>query len=169
MQQYTSAIIFNLDHTRILLLKRANHKKTHPGYITGFGGHVEVGETPEQGIVRELDEETGISASDLKTVAICHFDDADGYENREIFVFQCTALSLDITADPHDGTAIIIPFDFESIDQIRSQCTEACWFSMQHLLTKNTDVLDITSQMRDEEILRKLNKKSHLLRGGELM
>lgn len=45
----------------ILLTKRARHMRTFPNSWILPGGHVEVGESLEHSVVRELREETGIS------------------------------------------------------------------------------------------------------------
>lgn len=47
------------------------------GYINGFGGKVEIGESIEEGARRELEEEAGISARvlDRRGVLTFHFDD----------------------------------------------------------------------------------------------
>ncbi len=55
------AVVFN-DQGQILFLRRPSDKKHHPGLWSLPGGHVEDGETLYQACVRELVEETGISA-----------------------------------------------------------------------------------------------------------
>jgi len=54
-----AAIIFNSDQSEVFITKRPDDK--HKGGFWEFpGGKVESGETIEQAIVRELDEEVGI-------------------------------------------------------------------------------------------------------------
>jgi len=91
----------------------------------------------------------------LRRVAVCQFDDSDGYGNREIVIFECVAQTLDIVADANDGAALVLPFRTKNIHELRNNYTEACWFSLQHLLAEKQDILTITSQMRDKEIARK--------------
>ncbi|OLA86251.1 MAG: hypothetical protein BHW65_00720 [Verrucomicrobia bacterium CAG:312_58_20] len=53
---------------KILLQKRSKFKDSHPGiYTTSCSGHVDSGETYDEGAVREMREETGVrvSPSDL--------------------------------------------------------------------------------------------------------
>ena len=45
----------------------------YPGVWGFFGGHMEPGETPEVGVVRELEEELGYTAPKLETFD-CHID-----------------------------------------------------------------------------------------------
>lgn len=44
---------------QILIQKRDNHCERFPGMLATFGGQIEPGETPEQGLIRELHEELG--------------------------------------------------------------------------------------------------------------
>ena len=60
------ALIFNRD--KILLVERG--KEPLKGYWSLPGGVLEVGETLEQGIVREVREETGLKVKPLKVLEI---------------------------------------------------------------------------------------------------
>ncbi|MBU6475037.1 MAG: NUDIX domain-containing protein [Alphaproteobacteria bacterium] len=52
---------------KLYLQRRPENWGSHAGVINLFGGHVEAGETAEQGVIRELNEETGarIAPEDL--------------------------------------------------------------------------------------------------------
>jgi len=60
------ALIFNRD--RILLVERG--KEPLNGYWSIPGGVLETGETLEQGVVREVREETGLKVKPLKVLEI---------------------------------------------------------------------------------------------------
>lgn len=53
------AIVVN-DKDEVLLVKRASTSRTEPGTWSRPGGMVEFGETVEQAVEREIEEETGI-------------------------------------------------------------------------------------------------------------
>ena len=58
-----AGIIFNSDKSQVFITKRPEH--LHKGGFWEFpGGKVELGETVEQAMIRELDEEIGISVTE---------------------------------------------------------------------------------------------------------
>ncbi|PSW04616.1 8-oxo-dGTP diphosphatase MutT [Photobacterium lipolyticum] len=61
----SAGIILNPDHDQVFITRRA--AKAHQGGFWEFaGGKVEVGETAEQAVIRELFEEVGINATELE-------------------------------------------------------------------------------------------------------
>lgn len=84
MKQAT--LIFVRDGNKILLgMKKRGFGA---GRFNGFGGKVEPNETPEQGVVRELTEESGITASEVKKHAVLNFSFANKPDwNQVVHVF----------------------------------------------------------------------------------
>jgi 8-oxo-dGTP diphosphatase len=76
-------------HGRILLGKRAPHRLSCPNCWDVIGGHVEAGESLEQALVREAEEETGVTplyfvpAGRLRRSAIHHFFTVFEWEGGE--------------------------------------------------------------------------------------
>ncbi|AQM18870.1 7,8-dihydro-8-oxoguanine-triphosphatase [Vibrio sp. V09_P4A23P171] len=71
-----AAIIFNSDKSEIYITKRPDH--LHKGGFWEFpGGKVEAGETIEQAICRELDEEIGIHITEQSPYQYLEFDYSD--------------------------------------------------------------------------------------------
>jgi 8-oxo-dGTP diphosphatase len=66
--QVSDSIILTHDH-KILMQQRPSNWGRSAGCLTAFGGHVEEGETPLQGLVRELKEELG---ADMPTEEVIH-------------------------------------------------------------------------------------------------
>lgn len=57
-QSYVSCLVLTFDH-KILLQQRALDWEHFPGYLSTFGGRIEINETPVQALIRELNEELG--------------------------------------------------------------------------------------------------------------
>jgi len=61
MKQIAQVLLLDR-HNRLLIYLRANKPEIpFPNHWDFFGGHVEVGETPEQALVREVMEELGVN------------------------------------------------------------------------------------------------------------
>jgi len=71
-----AGIIFNQDKSQVFITKRPDDK--HKGGFWEFpGGKVEVGETIEQAMARELDEEIGIKVTEQSLFEHLEFDYSD--------------------------------------------------------------------------------------------
>jgi len=57
----------------VLLLKRSPDKSHLPGYWDPCSGRMESGETPEQAVIREAREETGLDVEPLCVLDTFHF------------------------------------------------------------------------------------------------
>ena len=71
-----AGIVFNQDKSQVFITKRPDDK--HKGGFWEFaGGKVEVGETIEQAMTRELDEEIGIKVTEQSLFEYLEFDYTD--------------------------------------------------------------------------------------------
>ncbi|MDB5166169.1 MAG: 7,8-dihydro-8-oxoguanine triphosphatase [Candidatus Saccharibacteria bacterium] len=59
------------------------------GYYNGPGGKLESGETLEQAMVRECQEEISLTPKNWEKVAICDFEFPDHEQNMQLHVFVC--------------------------------------------------------------------------------
>lgn len=60
MHQVATALLFDRNGQLLIYLRDNKPEISFPGYWDLFGGRVEPGETPEQALVREVEEELGI-------------------------------------------------------------------------------------------------------------
>lgn len=63
------SIIYNRKLNRFLLIQRCNEDSVGANSWENAGGNIEYGETPEEGMKREIREETGITDISIKRVA----------------------------------------------------------------------------------------------------
>jgi mutator protein MutT len=98
---------------KILLARRKAGK--HMGNRWEFpGGKVNPGESPEQALGRELQEELGIEARVGAYLGSARF--ADGRVDLEILLYRAEHLSGTFTLREHEAIAWVDPGDLETYD-----------------------------------------------------
>jgi isopentenyldiphosphate isomerase len=97
-------LVFNKDN-RLLLQKRSMEKDVAPGrWDTSVGGHVNAGESIEKALMREMEEELGItSCSPEFQYTYIH---SNPYETELVFTYSCN----------YDGEIV---FQQDEIDEVR--------------------------------------------------
>ncbi|MFW0862100.1 MAG: 8-oxo-dGTP diphosphatase [Candidatus Komeilibacteria bacterium] len=60
------------------------------GWYNGFGGKLEEGESLEEAAFREMKEESGVKAKNLRKTGVLKFDFVDNRERLEVHVFHVT-------------------------------------------------------------------------------
>jgi 8-oxo-dGTP diphosphatase len=82
--QCVGAILF--DGQRLLLGRRASHRQSYPNCWDIIGGHVQIGEAFEQAMVREVEEEIGVTPIDYEQLTSLQFDDgSEGLADLHIY------------------------------------------------------------------------------------
>ncbi|MBI1777553.1 MAG: NUDIX domain-containing protein [Proteobacteria bacterium] len=77
----------------VLLGRRAPHKRAYPNCWDILGGHIEAGETPPEALIREVEEEAGVTPTAFE--AIGFFTEPNPEINGPVgyYVFVVTAWS----------------------------------------------------------------------------
>ncbi len=90
-----TVLIYIKRNNQFLMLYRNKKKNDINGdkYI-GVGGHIEEGETPEQALVREVKEETGLTLLRFQKVGIVHFSDTGISETMHLYISDSFSGSL---------------------------------------------------------------------------
>jgi 8-oxo-dGTP diphosphatase len=86
--------------TTLMLHRVKKENDMHEGKWNGLGGKFEDGETPEECVIREVHEESGLSISNPKLQGFITFPAFDQFEDWYVFVF---------TADEFTGELIDSP------------------------------------------------------------
>ena len=84
MKEFTLALIFDLSGSRTLLIHKTSLNSPPAVYDkwNGVGGKLNIDESPLEGCVREIKEETNLSLSTLK-----HFANLTDGENWKVYCF----------------------------------------------------------------------------------
>jgi 8-oxo-dGTP diphosphatase len=91
----------------LLLLKRGAHKRVFPNKYNGLGGHIERGESPTAGAIREIKEESGLDVHNIRLRGIIHID--AGHSNGiMLFVYTAESLSREFI-DSEEGRLEWVP------------------------------------------------------------
>lgn len=97
-------LVFN-SKGELLLQKRSMNKDVAPGkWDTSVGGHVSSGETLDEAVIREMEEELGIKSCKLEFLYT--YIHSNKYETELVYTYSCS----------HDGE---IHFQKDEIDDVR--------------------------------------------------
>jgi len=90
-------ILYNPDTpNKMLVCKRAPGERQEPGTWGFVGGKVDMGETAAEAVIREVQEEIGITVNHYKYIGSFQLED---YTD---FIFACTTWSGEIVLDPNE-------------------------------------------------------------------
>lgn len=105
----TLCYIQDNDHT--LMLHRVKKKKDiHQDKWNGLGGKFESGESPEECLLREVKEESGLTLLNYKLAGLLTFPKFDGINDWQVFLYQATEFSGEII-ECQEGELEWIPND----------------------------------------------------------
>lgn len=87
MHRVAHVLVFNKDG-ELLLQKRSINKDVAPGkWDTSVGGHVDAGETLEEAVRREMEEELGITSCELSF--LYRYIHSNSYETELVYTYSC--------------------------------------------------------------------------------
>lgn len=81
MQQVAQVILFDRDSRLLIYLRDNKPGIPFPNRWDFFGGHLEIGETPDQALVREVEEELGLALSTWEFFRTYVCTEGDAYPN----------------------------------------------------------------------------------------
>ncbi|MGI6376692.1 MAG: NUDIX domain-containing protein [Anaerolineae bacterium] len=110
-------LIFVSAERHLLLLRGSPHKRIWPNQLNGIGGHLEPGEHPLGGALRELREEAGLDLPSLDLRGLIHVAGRHPDPGVLLFVFTGEALSR-LVRPSHEGALEWHPLDALPYDQM---------------------------------------------------
>lgn len=85
---------------KTLMMHRVKKEQDmHEGKWNGLGGKIEPGESPEENIIREFKEESGLVISELKLKGTITFPLFDGKNNWYLFIFTANKFTGKLIGD----------------------------------------------------------------------
>ncbi len=82
--------------------RNKNKNDVHEGKYVGIGGKFEFGETPEECILREIKEETGLTVNSLKYHGLISFPKFANDDIWYMFIFSCRDFEGEVPDDSLD-------------------------------------------------------------------
>jgi 8-oxo-dGTP diphosphatase len=79
--------------TTLMLHRIKKENDMHEGKWNGLGGKFEMGESPEECVIREIKEESGLDIKNPKLNGFITFPAFDGFEDWYVFIFSVTEFS----------------------------------------------------------------------------
>lgn len=105
-----ATLVYVRDGERTLMLHRNKRPDDqHLGKWNGLGGKLEPGESPEEGMRREVLEESGLTVETAELKGILTFPDFDGSHDWYAFVYLVTRTSGALGPDPAEGELAWVP------------------------------------------------------------
>ena len=98
-------IYIRKDDSYLLLYRNKKKNDINKGKYIGVGGHIEIGETPEEALLREVKEETGLSLTSYELRGKLFFYNND-YEEM---IYLYTGEAVGELIDCNEGTLCYIP------------------------------------------------------------
>ncbi len=103
MKLATLCYVIDKEKKCTLMLHRVKKKNdVHEGKWNGLGGKLENGETPEDCVIREVKEESGLTISSPKLHGFITFPLFDGIDDWYVFVFTAEKFSGELI-DSNEG------------------------------------------------------------------
>jgi len=109
MKLATLCYVKNREEKKTLMLHRIKKENdVHEGKWNGLGGKFEQGETPEECVIREIKEESGLTITNPQLKGFITFPLFDGVHDWYVFVFVAVKYSGDLI-DSNEGKLEWIP------------------------------------------------------------
>ncbi len=121
---------------RILLGKRNKRDSAFPGLYCTPGGGVEFGETLHEALIREFEEETGLTIRVDELTSIGEFfRDSEHHTVMPFFRVHVHDACADAEAKPLDGFSELVWWSRTVIDARKAELTPLTWIALQDFLS----------------------------------
>ncbi len=87
------------EHT-LMLHRVKKENDIHQDKWNGLGGKVESGESPEECLIREIKEESGLTLTSYRLAGLLTFPLFDGFNDWQVFLYQASEFTGDLIDSP---------------------------------------------------------------------
>ncbi len=87
------------EHT-LMLHRVKKENDIHQDKWNGLGGKVESGESPEECLIREIKEESGLTLTSYRLAGLLTFPLFDGINDWQVFLYQASEFTGDLIDSP---------------------------------------------------------------------
>jgi len=106
-----ATLCYVFDGNKVLMLNRNKRlDDMHKGKWNGLGGKFNIGETPEECVIREVEEESGLKISNPLLKGFITFPSFDEWDDWYVFVFIANQFSGELI-DSNEGELDWIDWD----------------------------------------------------------
>ncbi|MCF7920090.1 MAG: 8-oxo-dGTP diphosphatase [Candidatus Cloacimonetes bacterium] len=88
------------DGKTLMLFRNKKENDTHEGKWNGLGGKLEQGETPEDCVIREIREESGLEVTEMELKGFITFPMFDGKDDWFVFLYVITGFNGELIESP---------------------------------------------------------------------
>lgn len=130
----------------LMLFRNKKHSEVNEGKWVGVGGKFKPGETPEECLLREVKEETGLTLTKYHFYGVINFI-SDVWENEEMYLYKGEEFTGDLT-ECNEGT-------LEWIDK-KDVLSLPAWAGDRYFLTEmlnGADTINMTLRYEGEKLI----------------
>jgi 8-oxo-dGTP diphosphatase len=117
MKEISQVLLFDCNRRLLVYLRDNDPAIPFPNHWDFFGGHLEAGESPEQALVREVQEEVGVKLTEWNFFRLYHCTRGDAYPNtKHIYWAQIDQSCAELTLN--EGQQLM-SIGADEVDQIK--------------------------------------------------
>ncbi len=131
----------------LMLYRNKKENDANAGKYIGIGGHLENGETPQECVVREAKEETGLILKNVKYRGIVTFI-SDIYEDEQMHLFTSTDFSGELVECNEGDLKWIAKDDLDKISMWEGD------YIFLDMLTKSEDFFTLRLEYEGDKLVK---------------
>lgn len=153
----TTLCYIEKDGMWLMLHRNKKEKDPNEGKWIGIGGKIEEGESPDECVLREVQEETGLNLTEYEYAGMVHFL-SERWEDEDMYLFFATDFEGSLTDNCDEGELKWV----EKTDVLKLPAWEGDRYFLEKLIggERNIEItLEYAGAGDDEHLLRCIDNK----------